>query len=154
MPPLFAETDWTAAGVGAAVALVAGSVGGWYLKIYSARADREDKRVQLAAEADRVQRKDTIAELYEILAVQRKDREDDRKLIHDLRGEQQITNTRLALCEYDREQLRFEVEDLRKSVEEAGITVQYRQHQAGHYPKPDPSPVVPHGPDSPGEGVV
>jgi hypothetical protein len=149
---LLADVDWTVviSAVGGAVVLVVGALGGWYLKILAARADiasrqREaDERAKKDGQAnDRKARKDTLEELYEILAVQRKDREDDRQLIHGLRNDMVAANHKLAICEHDREQLqwqadenRAEIDELRTALVEAGIRV---PHRGGGWPaKPRP----------------
>jgi beta-phosphoglucomutase-like phosphatase (HAD superfamily) len=100
---VLAEADWVA--VAGAVGTLAVTVGGaliaWYLKIVQARSAEQRK----TAAEQRKDRKDTVGELYDILEVQRKDRADDRELIHGLRDSLNQIQLKLAVCEHEREAL-------------------------------------------------
>jgi hypothetical protein len=109
---MFAEADWVV--ILGAVASFAVTVGGglaaWYLKIIQARSAEQRK----TAAEQRKDRKDTVGELYEILEVQRKDRADDRELIHALRDSLNQIQLKLAVCEHERESLTERVSALER----------------------------------------
>jgi hypothetical protein len=109
---VLAETDWVAVlgAVGTLVVVVGGGLTAWYLKIVQARGAEQRK-----SDAERRKdRKDTVSELYDILEVQRKDRADDRELIHALRDTLNQIQLKLAVCEHEREALTDRVSALER----------------------------------------
>jgi hypothetical protein len=148
----FAETDWSVVigAVGAAVVLVVGALGGWYLKILSARAALDqtrraaDEKARAAtAAADRREKRDTTDELYRLLDAKEKDIQEYRDLIHGFRDDMGLLSNRLAVCEYDRTRLRMAVEDQGEAIREHGIQVHYRPVPGGPVEMHGPAPEAP-----------
>ena len=137
--PLLAEVDWTIviSAIGTALVLVIGAIGREWYKVASARWAVDAKNKKEAQASQKRERRDTTDELYKILEVQRSDREDDRTLIHGLRNDLNSLNARLAVCEYDRAQLREIVDSLTRDMEAAGIKVHHRPHPMIQLPLPD-----------------
>lgn len=157
-PPLLAEDGSFALGtlIGALAAAVAVVLGAWGLlrsRLAAARAsstavltDAQIKEREATAQIDRQARKDERDELRKMLQAAKEDYDGARQEIHDLRGEMGDAKTRLAVCEFERAQMREELDELRTAVEAHGIQV-LRRHR--------PGPVVPHGPNGPdGETTV
>ena len=120
-----------------AVLTTLGAGGKWFLNWLGTRRDR-------ALTAGQKQRKDAMDELYEILAVQRKDREDDRAVIHDLRNELNTVKLELAVnrheldeCKRDRTELHELYEDMARAMAEANLPVPFRLTQRHRIPEGD-----------------
>lgn len=139
---LFAETEtnWVVVLIGATTGIlgaVAGVLGAWGImrsKLIAARNettevtgenDRKNKR-EAAAEERRTS-KSALDEAFRLLEVRREEHEEDRTLIHDLRGDLGTAQTRLAVCEFERGQMRGEIDAMREALEKNGIVVHYRR---------------------------
>lgn len=85
-------------------------------------------------------RKDAIAEWEAIVTGLKADRDSDRKLIHELRNDQQTLKNRLAVCEWDRDQIHQELAVYREALETAGIKIPPRPPASGRHLKPPPDP--------------
>jgi hypothetical protein len=114
--------------VGTLAVTVGGVLGVWWLRIMSRRhqlrldelaAARAARREEGAEE--RKSRKDTIKELYDILEVQRADREQDRAHIHQLRGDLQAVHVELAVCKAERAEQARQIAALTEVLTEARL---------------------------------
>lgn len=142
MPVLLAEIDWTDVlkTVGVAFGGAVGILGGWYLKILSAKWAHDQLMAKQAAElemaratATALAKRDTIGEYQRLLDIRESDCNLWRDMVHTQRNEQAVTNNRLAICEWDRNRLRQMIEDQETALAGRGIKVHYR-------PAPDPPP--------------
>jgi hypothetical protein len=136
---LLADADGSFA-TGAIIGAVSGGVvailGAWGIlrtKLMGAQAsstavltEAQIRERESTAEIDRKARKDERDELRKMLTAAREDHDGQRQEIHDLRDELGAAKTRLAVCEFERGQMREELDDLRAAVEGAGIVVRHR----------------------------
>jgi hypothetical protein len=83
--------------------------GGQYVKLLIARGKegREDKKADLdvrkhQSAEDRKDRKDALDQMKEVVQMYKLDKESDRKLVHELRGELQASSNERAICEHIR----------------------------------------------------
>jgi Flp pilus assembly protein TadB len=157
---VFGETSLTEVlgAIGIFIGAVATALFGWWIKVQSNRSrilkeqKETDAEIERKAKAEqRRQERNTNKELYEILDVQKKDREEDRELIHALRSDMQVITSRLEYCEYDREHLRMRSEDQETALLKAGIHVHYRA-MPKFKPNTQEGQIKPHGPNESGGG--
>jgi hypothetical protein len=93
------------------LAPVLGAIGGFltvavplYIKLRQDAGQRINEVEKRAQESQRKERRDAIAEWQQVVEDLRQDRESDRKLVHDLRGDLQLKDNQLAICNAQRQQ--------------------------------------------------
>jgi malonyl CoA-acyl carrier protein transacylase len=135
------------------------AVGLWWFRLTPVRAkagidtrEAEAKIERDRATSDRKARKEAIDEYRELLEVQRRDAEDWRKQVHDVRGQNATLTSELAVarfhldqltkrvdeCEADRREMRELIEEHSEAMRAAGIPVARRGPVQMHGPEGEP----------------
>ena len=139
--------------LGYAVAAIIGALGLWAFRLIPVKAragidtrEAEAKIEKDKATADRKARKEAIDEYRELLEVQRRDAEDWRKQVHEVRGENQRLSSELAVCKFhltelqrrvdECEQDRREMADVPEGERQAYISRKIIQIRREHFPGP------------------
>ena len=100
------------------------------------RQEAEAKAEKERAATERKGRRDTLDEYRELLRFKEKDAEEWRRQVHEVRGENQILQTRVATLGVELQQVRERLQDceddrqdLWDALEKAGIPVRHRRRE-------------------------
>ena len=146
--PEFARVMWYG------LAAVIGAVGLWLFRLIPVRSkaqidraaaeaqiehDRQEAEAKAEKEraaTERKGRRDTLDEYRELLRFKEKDAEEWRRQVHEVRGENQILQTRVATLGVELQQVRERLQDceddrqdLWDALEKAGIPVRHRRRE-------------------------
>lgn len=118
------DSPWGAAAFGGMVTAILTALGVFLVRLYNAKGRFAIKKAEVTQTLSDIERKTESAILREykqLVLEQKKDLNDQREQIHDLRSEMNILSIRLATCQAGRAKADERIANLEEALDREGV---------------------------------